>query len=67
MIDLKKICSLLESKRCKEHHEKPKAIVKGSSINFTSCCDKFQNELQTIIKTEISKQTQDAIKKIFKK
>jgi hypothetical protein len=66
MIDLKKICSQLESKRCKEHQEKPKVFVKGSSINLTSCCDKFQNELQTIIKAEIGKQTQDAIKKMFK-
>jgi hypothetical protein len=66
MIDLKKVCRLVEIKRCKDHNEKPKAIVKGSSINLTTCCDKFQNELQKVIENEIAKQTEDTLKKMFK-
>jgi hypothetical protein len=66
MIDLKKVCRMVETKRCRDHNEKPKAIVKGSSINLTTCCDKFQKELQKIIETEITKQTGEAIKKMFK-
>lgn len=66
MIDLKKVCKLVEVKQCKEHHEKPKAIVKGSSINLSTCCDRFQKELQKVIENEIAKQTEDAIKKMFK-
>ncbi len=67
MIDLKKVCRLVENKRCKEHHENPKAIVKGKSIQLTTCCDKFNNELQNVIENEIAKQTEEAIKKMFKK
>ena len=66
MIDLKKVCRLVENKRCKEHHENPKAVVKGNSINLTTCCDKFQKESQKIIENEIAKQTEEAIKKMFK-
>lgn len=66
MIDLKKACKLVEAKQCKEHNEKPKAIVKGSSINLTTCCNRFQKELQKVIENEIAKQTEDAIKKMFK-
>lgn len=66
MINLNKVCKLVEAKQCKEHHEKPKATVKGSSISLTTCCDRFQKELQKVIENEIAKQTEDAIKKMFK-
>lgn len=67
MIDLKKICRLVETKRCNEHHEKTKAVVIGKSIQLTTCCDKFNNELQKVIEKEMAKQTEEAIKKMFKK
>jgi len=67
MIDLKKICNVLERNRCIEHNEKPKASVRGNSINLSTCCDKFGSELQRKIEKEIAIQTEETIKNMFKK
>lgn len=66
MLDLNKICRSLQNKTCKEHNEKPNAKVSRDSIEFTPCCDKFRKEVQQKIEEEISKQTQEAIAKLFK-
>ncbi|HLF51894.1 hypothetical protein [Flavobacterium sp.] len=66
LLDLNKICRSLQNKTCKEHNEKPNAKVSGDSIKFNPCCDKFGKEVQKKIEEEISKQTEEAIAKMFK-
>lgn len=60
-IDLNKICRTLETKRCGVHNKNPTAIVVGEQIKVTSCCDKFQNELEKEMDIESSKQADKGI------
>ena len=67
MIDIPKIAHILENKKCKKHSEKPTIkILRKQTINIKTCCETFKKELETTYKTEITKQTQEAIKKLFK-
>jgi hypothetical protein len=67
MIDLTKIVHILENKKCKTHTEKPTIkILNKEAINIKTCCEEFKKELETTYKSEITKQTQEAIKKLFK-
>lgn len=68
MIDLLKICQLLETENCAIHNQKPISIVVNKEkIKIKTCCDNFKKELEKTSKTEIIKQTQVAIKGLFKK
>ena len=56
MIDLKKICVILEKNKCNQHNENPKATVEGKSIKLITCCEKFQVEIEKKLEIEIEKQ-----------
>jgi len=67
MIDITKIVHTLENKTCKTHTEKPTIkMLNKEAINLKTCCEAFKKELETTYKSEITKQTQEAIKKLFK-
>lgn len=66
MINLQKICRVLEQHRCKEHNQKPTATISGQSIKLTCCCDQFQKELETKISNEGLRQINKKIDDIFK-
>ena len=42
---LRIICNEIETSRCKTHNENPIAVVIGNSIKLSTCCDKFEDEL----------------------
>lgn len=66
MIDLNSVCTSLEQKRCKIHHEAPTATAIGESIKLTTCCAEFQKELQEQIDVEITGQLDKRINDMFK-
>lgn len=67
MIDIKKITDILESEKCKIHNEHPIIkVLNKDTMRIKACCEKFKKELDTGYKSEITNQTQEAIKKLFK-
>jgi hypothetical protein len=56
MIDIKSICKKIEVKICENHHRFPKAIAKNQSIKLSTCCEKFQEQLEGYITQQIDEQ-----------
>lgn len=56
MIDLKKICRIVEKKVCRTHNENPKAEVIKQSIKITTCCEKFEKEMVKFVEVELEKE-----------
>ena len=63
MIDIISICKKIEIKICDEHAIKPKAIAKKQSIKLSTCCEKFQKQLEKYIAQEIDLQIEHYVEK----
>ena len=50
MLDLEEICRQLEKKTCSEHNKHPTAVVSGTEIKISCCCNNFYGDLQYHIK-----------------
>lgn len=64
---VKRIVDLLESKKCKTHGQRAIIrVINNESISIKSCCEKFKKDLEVARRAEITKQTREAIKKLYK-
>ncbi|PRZ21592.1 hypothetical protein [Flavobacterium granuli] len=62
---VKRIVDLLESKKCKIHGQQAIIrVINNESISIKSCCEKFKKDLEIERRTEITKQTREAIRKL---
>jgi hypothetical protein len=62
MNDLKKICQLVEAKKCMVHHQNASATIEGAEIVLNNlCCNEFRDELHEFIGDKLMDQTKDGI------
>ena len=61
MIDLNRICKLLERERCIVHEDHPKATVEGNSIKIIACCKTFHNKLEGYVDKQLSDQLDKSV------
>ncbi|BFM45150.1 hypothetical protein CFS9_37910 [Flavobacterium sp. CFS9] len=57
----------IESEVCSEHNEYSKFIKTAKGFQINSCCESFKMKLTEKVKKIITKQTEIAVQKMFKK
>lgn len=69
-MDLQKIKQQLQLLRCSEHCKTPEVTIRGNSLEFKCCCERFKATLikqsETLIKKAAKNDIENQIKNIFK-
>ena len=65
MIDVRTICKKIELKVCQDHCLNPKAVEHKEGIKLSTCCEKFQQQLENYITQQINKQVDTITEKII--
>ena len=55
-MDLYSIAETLQNKRCPDHNKAPKVEVIRNSFKFTTCCNKFKKQLESIVDKTMTKE-----------
>ena len=55
-MDLYSIAETLQKKRCPEHDKTPKVEVIRNSFKFTTCCNTFKKQLESIVDKTMTKE-----------